>query len=349
MRLPCPVPAVAPTLRKSQADCVGFTTGHRQNGARVKYRMKHMVEYGALRVLHGLMNLLPARVARGLGIGLAWLAQGPMHSRVIEAHRRIREVFGAAWSDSEVRRIAWISLRNTFLNGVEVLRMGRMDRAWVEQHIANLESMDPLRAHLQTGRGAILVVPHMGNWDLGGVAAHWLQLPVFMVVGHQKNPLTNAFMDSLRSGHDIETISRHDGPLRKVIRNLRAGKVLAFMTDTRAKSDGVATQFLGKQAHVSGGMALFARQANVPIFPAVAIREGTDRHRWLVFDPIEPDPALDKQTDTLRMTQAVIDIFDREIRRRPDQYFWYNRRWVLDPLPPPSAPPIPVPSPAVAA
>jgi Kdo2-lipid IVA lauroyltransferase/acyltransferase len=334
----CLPPSQQPTLQNSKLNCVGFVAIDGNPSTSVKYRLKHIAEYGALRMLHGLMNRVPARAACGLGIGLAWLAQGPMHARVVEARRRIREVFGDALSDHEVKRIAWISLRNTFLNGVEVLRMGRIDRAWVERHIANLESLAPLQDHLLSGRGAILVVPHTGNWDLAGVATRWLQIPVFIVIGHQKNPLTDAFIDRQRRAPGIETISRHDGPLRKVIRNLRAGKVLAFMTDTRAKSDGVATRFLGKQAHVSGGMALFARQANVPIFPAVALREGTDRHRWMVFDPIEPDPALDKQADTLRMTQAVMDLFDREIRRRPDQYFWYNRRWVLDPVLPPSAP-----------
>ncbi len=25
-------------------------------------------------------------------------------------------------------------------------------------------------------------------------------------------------------------------------------------------------------------------------------------------------------------------VFDRAVRERPDQYFWYNKRWVLQPL-----------------
>ena len=34
----------------------------------------------------------------------------------------------------------------------------------------------------------------------------------------------------------------------------------------------------------------------------------------------------------LFLTQQVIDIYDRAIRQEPEQYFWYNKRWVLDPL-----------------
>jgi lauroyl/myristoyl acyltransferase len=38
------------------------------------------------------------------------------------------------------------------------------------------------------------------------------------------------------------------------------------------------------------------------------------------------------------MTQATMDLFDRAIRQQPDQWFWYNRRWVLDPPPVEPAP-----------
>jgi lauroyl/myristoyl acyltransferase len=44
------------------------------------------------------------------------------------------------------------------------------------------------------------------------------------------------------------------------------------------------------------------------------------------------DPGLDKAEDCRRITQRVMDIFDAAIRAQPEQYFWYNKRWVLDPL-----------------
>jgi len=30
------------------------------------------------------------------------------------------------------------------------------------------------------------------------------------------------------------------------------------------------------------------------------------------------------------MTREIMQVFDRAIRTHPDQYFWYNKRWVLD-------------------
>jgi len=32
------------------------------------------------------------------------------------------------------------------------------------------------------------------------------------------------------------------------------------------------------------------------------------------------------------MMQKLVSIFDAEIRANPEQYFWFNKRWVLDPI-----------------
>jgi KDO2-lipid IV(A) lauroyltransferase len=97
---------------------------------------------------------------------------------------------------------------------------------------------------------------------------------------------------------------------------------------------GVKVQFLGRDANVGPGMAQFARHAGVPIIPALNIRHGWASHEGVVYPPIEPDPTADKTADIQRITQAVFDVFTEAIRRDPGQWFWFNKRWVLDPLEP---------------
>ena len=45
--------------------------------------------------------------------------------------------------------------------------------------------------------------------------------------------------------------------------------------------------------------------------------------------PIWPDYSLDKDADIKRMTQYVMDHFDKVIRQYPEHYFWFNNRWLL--------------------
>jgi KDO2-lipid IV(A) lauroyltransferase len=292
---------------------------------------KHRIEYGILRVLASVACVLPYRAALTVGWGLAWAAFHMARWRVPEARRRIEEAFGDRFDEGAVRRIAWVSLRNFAFSLIEALRMPRMTRAWVER-TTDCAAVEQVRTVLGEGRGAILVIPHMGSWETAGVAAALLGLPVFFIVGHQKNPLVDAYANRLRGITGVETIPRDAAALRKTVKNLREGRVLAFMTDLRSRTPGVAVRFLGRDANLVAGMGVFAKIAGAPVVPAVVTRVGWARHRWRTFEPVRPDPALDRDADARRMTQHVMDVFERAIREEPEQYFWFNKRWVLDPL-----------------
>jgi len=293
-------------------------------------RFKHRLEYAALRVLSAVLCVLPYRVALAVGAGLAWIAFYVIRFRTTEAMRRIRLVLGDQVTPRAARRIAWISLRNLFLNVVEILRFSIMTKEWVYAHV-DTSGVDFIRARWNGASGAILAVPHMGNWDLAGVGAQVMGLPIFFMARRQKNPLTDEFLNRMRGVTGIETILTDSGALRKVIRNLKQGKVFALLPDVRARESGIPVHFLGGEATLATGMESFARHANVPIFPAYALREGWTRHRWVVCEPVYADPAVDRETDQRRMMQEVMTLLDRAVREHPEQYFWYNKRWILDP------------------
>jgi KDO2-lipid IV(A) lauroyltransferase len=172
----------------------------------------------------------------------------------------------------------------------------------------------------------------MGNWEYAGVAAHVLGLPHFIIVARQSNPLTDDYLNRMRAVTGIELIWRDTSALKRAVRNIREGKVMTFMTDMRSRTPAVSVQFLGKPANVAGGLGAFARMSNVPVFIVVTTRVGWTRHRWQLHGPIHAAPDADKDADAQRMTQHVLNIFDKAIREEPEQYFWYNKRWVLDPL-----------------
>ena len=286
-----------------------------------------------MRGLQGFVNILPYRVALLFGASAGWIGFHIVRWRVGKAKRRIREVLGETLPDREINRIAFLSMRYMIFNLIDVLRTPWWSKRMFDRHSNFSIAGDRLHQLLSDGRGAICALPHMGSWELGGIAATTYDVPLFFIVGVQKNPLFNDFLNHLRGITGTETIPRDDPALLKlVIRNLKAGKVLAMTNDLRNKTKGLDVRFLGKQANIVPGMALFARQAMVPIIPMVCYRDGWTRHRCIVFDPIEPDKALDKQEDWVRMTQATMDIYEQEIRKRPEQYFWYNKRWVLDPF-----------------
>lgn len=294
-------------------------------------RLKHLSEYLALRLTAALVNRLPYRVALFIGWLNAWTAFYLFRIRVHEAKSRIRAVFENRFSDREVNRIAWQSWRNIVFNSIELIRFKNMTLDWVLS-VSDCELvMETLKRHIQTGRGGIIACPHMGSWDLAGVTAHLSGIPIFNIVARQRNPWANDYLNALRTSPGMDSITRGSGAVLDIIQKLKAGGMLAILPDVRMRTGGMQVSFLGGEANIGEGMATFARHVDIPIFPCVAFRHGWSHHKIEIFDPVWPDNNLDKDEDIRRMTVAVMDIFDAAIRRNPGQWFWFNKRWILEP------------------
>ncbi len=294
--------------------------------------LKHTLEYGGLRAVAGLVSVLPYRVALAWGWLQARLSFALLKFRLPEARRRVRLALGEQTSEREITRICRESWTNVVLNGVEMMRVGRTNPDWATRHFQCEEYVRRLREQVATGQGAIVACPHMGSWEMGIVVSRLRGLPVFSIGARQKNPLVNRYIQRLRQQPGIEIVPRGDGAMKQVIRKLRAGQILGILPDVHAREKGVHVPFLGGEAHLHKGMALFAIHTGCPIFPVVVERHGLSRHSLAIHPPVHPDRSAPREQEIQRITAAVIGVIDQAIRRNPGQWFWYNKRWVLDPV-----------------
>ena len=296
------------------------------------YRPKHVMEYAALRAAFAVVNALPYRAALGIGCAAAWFGFFALRFRAKEARSRIRCVFGSRYSDAEVTRIAARSLRDIVFGVVETTRISKGNLDWIPPRFDCDRFLAVLKENHAAGRGAIIAAPHMGSWELGAVMMHLEGVPICTLGAAQKNPLVDRYVTHLRSKPGITAVARGPGVMKKMLRLLKDGNVLAILPDVRMKEEGLRVPFLGGEANLGAGMALLARHANVPIFPAVTTRIGWTRHRIEIHEPVFADKTVDKQEDLRRVTVQVMTVLEQAIRRHPEQWFWYNKRWVLQPL-----------------
>lgn len=295
----------------------------------------YRIEYWLVRGVGAFFSVMPYRCA----LGLAWLLGKLLYAlagkRRREAARRVRLVFGDSMPEREVRRVCWVSFRNTMFNAVEMMRIRKFALYDMHKMIPGLgDTMHALRALLaQTdGRGILLALPHMGNWDLAGSACHLSGVPIFSVAGKQRNPYMNGLINRQRSGRGMDIIERGGRTLRQIMVRIRRGEVFAILPDTRSFTPDLPVEFLGGVANLARGMASFAHASGVPVQPVVMRRVGWTRFEFEWHDPVWPDKANDREAELRRMTEVVIRIIDAAIRKTPEQWFWYNKRWVLDPV-----------------
>ena len=265
-------------------------------------------------------------MARGLGWS-AFRVFGFKRKRTLE---RIRGVFPEK-SVREATAIAVRSLQNILQTAVEMMRAPRLDRAWMDRHVKDGQHYkDMLQTYVDEGKGVVIMVPHSGNWYMAAWAMAKYGLPLFAIAARQRNPKLNAWMG--RQYGDIEVLDRNcRNALVKIHDRLKAGRAFAILPDLRVRHPDVGAEFLGGVANVSHAGAAFAVNCDCPIVVAAMARED-GRHVVHYLKTLRPDPnAADKKEEARRLTRETLKLLSDEIMKNPGDWYWFNKRWILEP------------------
>lgn len=288
-------------------------------------------EYAALRAFCALVNAIPYPIAMALARSLAWSAFHVFRFKRARTLGRIRGVF-PAMSDEEAKRVAVKSLANILMTGVEMIRAPRLTRRWMDKYVKDgMLYKDKLQSYVDEGKGVVIMVPHSGNWYMAAWSMAKYGLPLFAIAAKQRNRRIDAWMK--RQYGDIEVLDRGEkSTLVKIKEKLESGRAFAILPDLRVPVKDVEVGFLGATANVSHAGAMFAVRCGAPIVVASMRREG-GRHIFDHLATLRPDPsAADKKEEARRLTREAMAILDRSVQAHPGDWFWYNKRWILQPV-----------------
>ena len=297
----------------------------------VKSRAAVNLEYGALRAFCALVNALPYPVAMAMARGLALVLFDVFRFKRARTLERIAAAFPEK-SGREVRAIARRSLANVLQSGVEMIRAPRLTRKWMDRHVIDGKMYkNRLQELVDEGHGVVIMVPHSGNWYMAAWSMAKYGLPLFALAARQRNPKIDAWMK--RQYGDIEVLDRSERSTLAAIREkLRAGRAFAILPDLRVKAPDVEVDFLNGKANVSHAGAMFAVRTGAPIVVA-AMRRENGKHAFNHIATLRADEsAASPRAEAERLTREVMKLIDAEVRARPGEWYWYNKRWILQPV-----------------
>ena len=288
------------------------------------------LEYFLLRFFCALVNVIPYALAMALARGFGWIGFHVVRFKRARTLERIRSVFPEK-SPRECRVIAVRSLQNVLQTGVEMMRAPKLDRAWMDRYVKDGSHYKGLlQEFVDEGKGVVIMVPHSGNWYMAAWSMAKYGLPLFAIAARQRNPKLNAWMN--RQYGDIEVLDRDNrSTLIQIHQRLRDGRAFAILPDLRVRNPDVEVDFLGGRANVSHAGAAFAVNSGCPIVLAVMTREN-GRHVFHYLKALRPDPAADKKEETRRLTREALKLLSDEIVKHPGDWYWYNKRWILEPV-----------------
>ncbi|MGW0335216.1 phosphatidylinositol mannoside acyltransferase [Streptomyces sp. NPDC003011] len=298
------------------------------------------------RVTDGLYGLgwsvvkkLPEPVAVRLGRSIADLAWKQRGAGV----RRLERNYARVVPDASPERLAALSragMRSYLRYWMESFRLP----AWSPERIRDgveVKDLHRLTDGLAAGRGVVLALPHMANWDLAGA---WLTTALkipFTTVAERLRPETlyDRFV-AYREGLGMEVLPHSGGSaFGTLARRLREGGLVCLVAERDLSSSGVEVTFFGETIRIPAGPALLAQQTGALLLPATLWYDDSPVMRGQVHPPVEVPGTGTRAEKTSVMAQALADAFATGIAEHPEDWHMLQRLWLadLDPAKDPSA------------
>jgi KDO2-lipid IV(A) lauroyltransferase len=192
-----------------------------------------------------------------------------------------------------------------------------------------LENDHLLRAALAEGRGAIVALPHAGNWDHAGAWACLTGMPLTTVAERLKpEELFRKFVAYRESlGMEIIPMTGGQRPAIDVLADrLREGRLVVLLADRDLSARGVPVTFFGERAKMPPGPALLALRTGAPLFVAALWYDEISRCR--VDGPLPLPPAGERVERVAELTQSIADHLAAGIAEHPRDWHMLQKVWV---------------------
>jgi lauroyl/myristoyl acyltransferase len=280
-----------------------------------------------------IIRALPLPAARALFNAAAdrgFRGNGPGTQRL---RRNLRQVVGPELPDTELEQLVRAGLRSYARYWMEAFRLPSRTPEQFRTDF-RLEPDGEFHAVLAEGKGIIVALPHLANWDAAGAwaVAHGHKL---VTVAERLKPeaVYQQFM-AYREKLGMEVIPLTGGrraPLDALAERATQGYAVVLLADRDLSARGVEVQFFGGRTRMPLGPALLAIRTGAPLY-ACNLHFTDTRTVGLLHRielPAESDGALDARIKIV--TQRIADAFAIGIAEHPQDWHMLQKMWLDQP------------------
>ncbi len=283
-------------------------------GRRIKWRL----EQGIYVAFEAALGVLPLIWLAGFGRALGGVAYRifPRRRRTVE--RNLRIAFAGERAPEELKVMAQEVFRRSGANLLCSFGTAGKDPATTVDTLT-MHGEERLRDALAPGKGVVLVIAHMGNWE---AMAQWLPrlIPPGVKAANIYRPLNNPWLDArvlaTRSRQGLRLFSKDESPLAMAA-FVRAGGVLSIMSDQRAGIAGELVPFFGRITSATPLPAILARRTGAALL-GVSLRTRSTGRWALEFHAPE---------EVHLPTAGVMRFLEQIMRVSAEDVFWFQDRW----------------------
>jgi len=275
-------------------------------------------------------KLVPASIAQAIVSRAAPVLAFFLRRRRAIIQRHLQRV-DPTLTGAILRRASQKSFDSYMRYYVESFQLPQLSRSEVEKSFT-MEGLHHITDALERGKGAIMVIPHLGGWEWAGrwMAENGHNMTV--VVEALEPPKLFEWFTDLRSSLGMNVLPLGPAVVPGVLAALKANQVVCLLCGRDLDRGGVAVDFFGEQTTLPAGPATLAFRADsVVIASAVFFTESVNGHHTVIRPPLSLERRGSLREDVQRITQDIAYELEALIRLAPEQWHMFQPNWPSDP------------------
>lgn len=285
----------------------------------------------------GVVKRLPERTAYRLFERVAdrvWAKRG---KGVTQLERNLARVLGPEAGPERIREVSKQAMRNYLRYWCDTFRLETWSQERIEATLP-VDGVEILDKAMAAGKGVVLALPHMGNWDHAGAWAA-KHCDGFTTVAERLKPerLFERFLAYRESiGMEVLALTGGENAFLGLMRRVKRGGVVCLVAERDLTDRGVPVRFFGETTKLPAGPAALAVSTGAPLLPVTLWYEPG-------YQQVKVHPAIEVPAEGTReqkiaaMCQSLVDVFAQGIAEHPADWHMLQKLWLAD-LDPAKAP-----------
>jgi KDO2-lipid IV(A) lauroyltransferase len=179
---------------------------------------------------------------------------------------------------------------------------------------------------IAAGNGAIVTLPHCGNYDHAAAYFCARGAKIVTVAEHLKpEKLFKKFMQ-YRADFGMEALPLDGRVIPTLMQRIRSGCVIALAADRDLSKSGIDVNFFGGPARMPAGPALLAIRTGAPLISTYISYTHTGIH--IDFTRIELPEDGSESERVVAVVQKSADLFAQGIAQYPQDWHMMQRIWI---------------------
>lgn len=272
-----------------------------------------------------LLRILPLAFLRSIAkVAAYFINQNPDKSMLWKTRVNLSLTYPDI-PESEREKLAKESVTKQCLSYIESGKCWAMPPEWSIQQIKTVHHLDVLTNALNDHRGALIITPHLGTWEMMNAWVHQYGIPTIMYKP-MKNEDFNAFALQARQRLNATLVATDANGVKTLFKNLKQGGFSIILPDhVPQPSGGVVVPFFGIPCLTSTLASKMAQKTQCRLVGLSCFRRAEGEGFEVYCDDLNDPQLYDADLDVA--TAALNKAVEAMINRFPAEYMWGYKRF----------------------